>query len=223
MPYQPDNRAITVLLVDDHRLVREGIKLVLGNGSRIDVVGEAEDFDDALEMIATHQPDMILLDVEVGKQSSLDRLQEIKSASPVSRILFVTGQLDEKANERALLGGAHGLVLKNSASETLLMAVRKVHEGEMWFDRKLTSRMLSEANRRDIDRKQEQAKINSLTKRELEVTRLLCAGLVNKNIADRLFISEKTVRNHLTVIYSKIGVKNRLELALFFSKIGIEP
>lgn len=216
-----DNRPISVLLVDDHRLVREGIRLVLGNGSLIDVVGEAESIDTALEIICVKKPDLILLDVEIGNRSSLDRLAEIRSASPLSRILFVTGQMDEQTNERALLGGAHGLVQKNSASETLLMAIRKIHDGEMWFDRKLTSRVLSEAGKRDREDKHEQAKIGSLTKRELEVAKLIGSGLVNKMIADRLFISEKTVRNHLTVIYSKIGVTNRLELALFATKNGL--
>ncbi len=212
---------IRVLLVDDHRLVREGIRMVLGNGDRIDVVGEAESIDKALTLIAETRPDMILLDLEVDKQSSLDRLAEIKAASPMSRILFLTGQMDEKTNERALLGGAHGLVLKNSASGTLLMAVKKVHGGEVWFDRKLTSRMLSESGTRDRNTQLEQQKINSLTKRELEVAMLIAAGHVNKNIAKHLFISEKTVRNHLTTIYSKVGVINRLELAIFASKNGL--
>ncbi len=214
---------IRVVLVDDHRLVREGIRMVLGNGNHIDVVGEAENIDTAIALIAEAKPDMILLDVEVGKQSSLERLAGIKAASPSSRILFVTGRMDEKTNEKALLGGAHGLVLKNSASGTLLMAVRKVHDGEIWFDRKLTSRMLAEAGNRERDTQEEEAKINSLTKRELEVAKLIAAGLVNKNIAKHLFISEKTVRNHLTTIYSKIGVLNRLELAIFASKNGLKP
>ncbi|CAN5142221.1 response regulator transcription factor [soil metagenome] len=212
---------IRVLLVDDHRLVREGIRMVLGNGNCVDVVGEAENIDNALTLIAEMRPDIILLDLEVDKQSSLERLAEIKAASPRSRILFLTGRMDEKTNERALLGGAHGLVLKNSASGTLLMAVKKVHGGEVWFDRKLTSRMLSESGRRDRNTQMEQLKINSLTKRELEVAKLIAAGHVNKNIAKHLFISEKTVRNHLTTIYSKIGVINRLELAIFASKNGL--
>lgn len=212
---------IRVLLVDDHRLVREGIRMVLGNGDRIDVVGEAENIDNAVTLIAKTQPDMILLDLEVDKQSSLERLAEIKAACPKARILFLTGQMDEKTNERALLAGAHGLVLKNSASGTLLMAVKKVHGGEVWFDRKLTSRMLSESGTRDRNTQLERLKINSLTKRELEVAKLIAAGHVNKIIAKHLFISEKTVRNHLTTIYSKIGVINRLELAIFASKNGL--
>ena len=206
------------MLVDDHPLMLEGIRTVLGNGGLIDVVGEAQDLDKAVEIIASKQPDMVLLDVKIGKESALERLSDIKVASPTSRILFLTGRMDEEMNERALREGAHGLVLKERASETLLTAVRKVYDGEIWFDRKLTSRMLSDARRRERHDHHDQEKIYTLTKRELEVTRLIASGLVNKNIARQLFISEKTVRNHLTVIYSKIGVSNRLELALFASK-----
>jgi two-component system, NarL family, nitrate/nitrite response regulator NarL len=209
---------IRVLLVDDHRLVLEGIRTVLGNGSLINIVGEAQELDTALQMLKSTLPDVVLLDVEVGKESTVDKLAEIASASPTTRVLFLTSKVDDRTNERALLAGAHGLVLKDSAAETLLTAVRKVHDGEVWFDRKLTSRMLSEARRKDLSNDQDRDKIHSLTKRELEVTRLIALGLVNGKIADRLFISEKTVRNHLTVIYSKIGVANRLELALFAAK-----
>ena len=209
---------IRVLLVDDHRLVLEGIRTVLGNGSLINIVGEAQELDTALQMLKSTLPDVVLLDVEIGKESTVDKLAEIASASPTTRVLFLTSKVDDRTNERALLAGAHGLVLKDSAAETLLTAVRKVHDGEVWFDRKLTSRMLSEARRKDLSNDQDRDKIHSLTKRELEVTRLIALGLVNGKIADRLFISEKTVRNHLTVIYSKIGVANRLELALFAAK-----
>ena len=209
---------IRVLLVDDHRLLLEGIRTVLGNGSLINIVGEAQELDTALQMLKSTLPDVVLLDVEIGKESTVDKLAEIASASPTTRVLFLTSKVDDRTNERALLAGAHGLVLKDSAAETLLTAVRKVHDGEVWFDRKLTSRMLSEARRKDLSNDQDRDKIHSLTKRELEVTRLIALGLVNGKIADRLFISEKTVRNHLTVIYSKIGVANRLELALFAAK-----
>jgi DNA-binding NarL/FixJ family response regulator len=209
---------IRVMLVDDHRLVLEGIRTVLGNGSLIDVVGEAQDLEKALVMISAQKPDMVLLDVEIGKVSTLERLEDIRAACPSSRILFLTGEMNEAMNERALIGGAHGLVLKECSSEVLRTAVKKVHNGEIWFDRKLTSRVLSDARKREKGDHEDQEKIHSLTKRELEVTRLIATGLVNKNIAERLFISEKTVRNHLTVIYSKIGVQNRLELALFASK-----
>jgi two-component system, NarL family, nitrate/nitrite response regulator NarL len=136
---------------------------------------------------------------------------------------MLTGLNDEEANKRAMLGGAHGLLLKTRAAETLLTAVKKVHSGEIWFDRTLTSRVLGDANRKSRDDRLEWQKINSLTAREREIAALIAEGLVNKDIAKRLFIAEKTVRNALTVIYSKLGVTNRLELAIYAAKNGLDP
>jgi two-component system, NarL family, nitrate/nitrite response regulator NarL len=213
---------IRVILVDDHGIVREGIRMVLENDDEIDVVGEAEDIASALTIMADLSPDLVLLDIDLGHQSSLDHLEQMVEASPQSRILMLTGLNDEEANKRAMLGGAHGLVLKNRASATLLTAVKKVHAGEIWFDRNLASKVLSDNNRRNRDERQQREKLNSLTPREREIASLIAEGLVNKDIAKRLSITEKTVRNALTVIYNKLGVTNRLELAIYASKNGLD-
>ena len=197
--------------------------MVLENDEDIDVIGEAEDVETAVRLIADAAPDLVLLDIDLGRQSSLDHLEKITDASPGSRILMLTGLNDDDANKRAMLGGAHGLVLKTRASATLLTAVKKVHAGEIWFDRTLTSRVLSDNNRHNRDARVEWQKINSLTAREREIAELIAEGLVNKDIARRLYITEKTVRNALTVIYSKLGVTNRLELAIYASKNGLDP
>ena len=213
---------IRVILVDDHGIVREGIRMVLENDDEIDVIGEAEDIASALTIMADLSPDLVLLDIDLGHQSSLDHLEQMVEASPQSRILMLTGLNDEEANKRAMLGGAHGLVLKNRASATLLTAVKKVHAGEIWFDRNLASKVLSDNNRRNRDERQQREKLNSLTPREREIAALIAEGLVNKDIAKRLSITEKTVRNALTVIYNKLGVTNRLELAIYASKNGLD-
>ncbi len=216
-----ENLPIRVLLIHDRPSEREILKNLLGNGSMIKVVGEVENIDQALRLIAKTKPDMIVLGVDRIKISVLGRLSEIKATIPLSRILLITEQKDEKIDEQALRGGAHGLIARNGTPTTLLRAVHKVHEGEIWFSRKLTSRIVIRSFRFEHLAQQEPAKIKSLTKRELEISRLIGAGMVNKSIAEDLSISEKTVRNHLSTIYCKIGVSNRLELAIFASKNGL--
>mgnify|MGYP006177825983 FL=1 len=200
------------------RLVRESVKKVLGNGSLINVIAEADNCDIALGILAKTKPDMVLLGIEAGNTSALDRLAEIKTTSPHSRILVLAEKKDENNDECALINGAHGLVVRNGAPEMILKAVRKVHDGEVWFGRKMIGRILDETCTGHLDPNNQKEKINSLTKRELEIARLIGTGMVNRRIASQLDISEKTVRNHLTTIYSKLGVSNRLELAIFASK-----
>ncbi len=212
---------IRVILIDDHSIVREGLRMIIENDSEIEVVGETENMTDALRLISREKPDVVLLDLDLGKESSLDTMQEIFRESENSRVLVLTGVLDENQHKRAMRKGAQGILLKNRAGGTLLKAIKKVHQGEAWLDRTLTAKLFCDNNEdKDLD-DEEQAKINSLTNREREIVKLIAEGLVNKEIAARLFIGEKTVRNSLTVIYSKLEVANRLELAIYASHHGL--
>lgn len=208
---------IRVILVDDHSIVREGLRMIIENDSEIAVVGETENMADALRLVEREKPDVILLDLDLGKESSLDTMQEIFKTSENSRVLILTGVLDENQHKRAMQKGAQGILLKNHAGGTLLKAIKKVHQGEAWLDRTLTAKLLADATKNKILSDEEQNKINSLTSREREIVKLIADGLVNKEIAARLFIGEKTVRNCLTIIYSKLEVANRLELAIYAS------
>jgi DNA-binding NarL/FixJ family response regulator len=137
-------------------------------------------------------------------------------------VLILTGVYDEELHKRAILEGARGILLKNQAGTTLIKAIKKVHLGEAWIDRTLTVKLLDEANKHSQLNREEQKKINSLTARECEIIKLIAEGLVNKEIARRLFVVEKTVRNHLTVIYSKLELTSRLELAVYASRNGLD-
>lgn len=212
---------IRVILIDDHSIVREGLRMIIENDSEIEVVGETENMTDALRLISREKPDVVLLDLDLGKESSLDTMQEIFRESENSRVLVLTGVMDENQHKRAMRKGAQGILLKNRAGGTLLKAIKKVHQGEAWLDRTLTAKLFSDANKDKNLNDEEQAKINSLTIREREIVKLIAEGLVNKEIAARLFIGEKTVRNSLTVIYSKLEVANRLELAIYASQNGL--
>ncbi|HEY0461088.1 MAG TPA: response regulator transcription factor [Pyrinomonadaceae bacterium] len=208
---------IRVVLVDDHLIVREGIGMIIANDREIDLVGEAENITDTLALVAHEKPDVILLDLNLGKESAVDSIQEILFASEDSRILVLTGIVDEKLHKSAMQNGAQGIILKNQAGVTLLKAIKRIHQGEIWLDRALTAKLLTEANKKNLLRYEQLKKINTLTVREREIIKLVAEGMVNKEIARRLFVNDKTIRNHLTIIYSKLVLSNRLELAIYAS------
>ena len=208
---------IRIVVIDDHVIVRAGLRMLIDNHEGMIVVGEAGTRIDALAITAQEQPDIILLDLDIGGESGLDFLRELLGSATQARVLVLTGVRDPEAHRRAVHLGAMGLVFKDKAAEVLIKAIEKVHAGEVWLDRSLTASVLSEKSQADQSRMTdpEDAKIGSLTTREREIVGLVCEGLKNKQIGDRLFISEATVRNHLTSILSKLGVSDRFELALY--------
>jgi len=213
MPTQP----LRIVLIDDHGIVRAGLRMLIESQAGMTVVGEAANRADALAVAAREQPDIILLDLDLEGESGLDFLQELLDIPPRARVIILTGVRDPEAHRRAVRLGAMGLVIKDKAAEVLIKAIEKVHAGEVWLDRALTASVLSEMAQADQTKKAdpEAEKIGSLTSREREVVGLVCEGLKNKQISERLFISEATVRNHLTSILSKLELSDRFELALY--------
>jgi two-component system, NarL family, nitrate/nitrite response regulator NarL len=214
---ESNKEPIRILLVDDHVIVRAGLRMLIENHKGMVVVGEAGSRADALAIAARDKPTVILLDLDMGKESGLDFLRELLDASPGARVVMLTGVRDPDAHRRAVHLGAMGLVLKDKAAEVLIKAIEKVHAGEVWLDRSLTASVLSELSNASQRRKEdpEADKIRALTSREREIVGLVCEGLKNRQIGDRLFISEATVRNHLTSILSKLELSDRFELALY--------
>jgi two-component system nitrate/nitrite response regulator NarL len=208
---------IRILLIDDHVIVRAGLRMLIENHKGMVVVGEAGTRIDAIAIAGREKPQVILLDLDMGKESGLDFLRELLDAAAGARVVMLTGVRDPEAHRRAVHLGAMGLVLKDKATEVLIKAIEKVHAGEVWLDRSLTASVLSEMSQaREIRRADPDARrISSLTDREREIVGLVCEGLKNKQIGDRLFISEATVRNHLTSILSKLELSDRFELALY--------
>jgi two-component system nitrate/nitrite response regulator NarL len=215
---------IRILIVDDETLIRSGLRMILENSPGLAVVGEAGNKADALRLAKKDQPDIILLDVNLRGSSGLDFLPELLSSAASSRVLVLTGMLDEKTHDSAMRVGAMGVVLKDKSAETLIKAIERVHAGEVWLDRSALGRFFSERSHPDSDnekRNPEAAKIRSLTEREREVVTLIGEGLKNKQIAERLFISETTVRHHLTSVFSKLDVSDRLELVIYAYRHGL--
>jgi len=214
---KPIKKKIRIQIVDRDPMARLGVRTLIGKRPKMEVVGEAGNGPEALEAAARERPNIILLDLALSEESGLDFLGDLLVAAAEARIVILTGVRDREAHQRAVQLGAMGLVFKDKAEEVLTKAIEKVHNGEVWLDRSLMASVLSERSREERPQTQDlnASRIRSLTARELQVVELVCQGLKNRQIADKLFISDATVRNHLTSILSKLGLSNRFELALY--------
>lgn len=218
-----DSKTVRIVLVDDHTVVRAGLRMLIESRPGLQVVGEAATTSEALTVAREAQPDIILLDLDLGGDNGLDILPELFTTAKQARVLMLTGVRDPEEHHRAVRLGAMGVVLKEKAADDLLKAIEKVHAGEVWLDGALMARVLGRSGPvGEVARvNPETARISSLTEREREVIALICEGLQNKLIGERLFISETTVRHHLTSIFDKLGVANRLELVIYAYRHGL--
>jgi DNA-binding NarL/FixJ family response regulator len=222
MPTSP-TRKIRILLVDDHVVIRSALRILIESQETLTMVGEAGNRKDALEIARQQQPDIILLDIDLGGENGLDLIPDLLEADSNARIVILTGVRDLQIQQRAVSLGAMGLVQKDRALEVLVGAIERVNAGEAWLDPSLMARVLTEmsgvSRNKTVD--PEAAKIATLTDREREVLTLIGQGLKNKEIADTLFISEWTVRHHITSIFGKLEVSDRVELILYAYKRGL--
>jgi two-component system, NarL family, nitrate/nitrite response regulator NarL len=205
---------IRILIVDDHAILRAGLRMLIDQNPAMKVIGVAGNGREALALAASEQPDLIILDILLGDEDGLTLLPDLRDAATNARVLVLTGLRSSESQRRAILAGAMGVVLKEHAAEVLIKAINKVHQGEVWLDRSLMGSVLDQMTQaQEID--PEKGKIASLTDREREVIALIAEGLKNKQIGQRLFISETTVTHHLSSIFSKLGVTDRLELIIY--------
>jgi len=217
-----DTSAIRVLLVDDHELFVTGLSSLIQREPELTVVGQATNRTEALAAAALH-PDIILLDLDLGSENSLDFLPELLAIGDGARVIVVTGVPDPELHLRAVRLGAMGVVLKVESAQFLIKAIRKVYCGEVWLNNSIVSSVMMELLHPKAPKKKEPEaeKIASLTEREREVISLVAEGRRNKQIGERLFISEKTVRHYLTSIFDKLGVTDRLALMIYSYKHGL--
>lgn len=216
---------IRVFLIDDHRTVLWGLERLIESAKpQMEVVGSAANCADALELLDRASPDVILLDLDLGNEAGLDAIAPLIAKSE-AKILVLTGLRDTSAHDKAVLAGARGVVQKEASAETILTAIGKVHEGQLWLDRAATGRIFVEFSRKGAPQPADpqQVKIASLTEREREIIAVTVAnaGATAKVIAEKLHIAEHTLRNHLTAIYDKLGVANRLELFAYAHQRGL--
>jgi DNA-binding NarL/FixJ family response regulator len=213
--------AIRVVLVDDHAVVRTGLTLIIEKHDDLRVIGEAATREEALALVVAEQPDIILLDLDLGEDSGLKMIPELAESAPESRIIALTGLRDPKILRDAVKLGAMGIVKKEEAASDIIQAIREVEKGSAWLDRSMMGQVLSDIVAPKTKKDPEMDRIATLTDREREVVGLVGEGLKSKDVAERLFISETTVRHHLTSIFSKLEVSDRVELMLFSYRNGL--
>ena len=203
---------IRVLLVHNHVVTRAGIRMLIESWPGVKVVGEVGNSDDFERLPSSEPPDIVLLDID--GEESLSLFDFFSSKMLDARIVVLTGSCDSEMHERVVRLGAVGLVHKNRATDELRRALEKVHAGEAWLDRTLTANVIVGIARAGGLHKldSEPERIASLTQRQSEIASLVCNGLKNREIAERLYISETTVRHHLTSIFNKLEVSSRFKL-----------
>ena len=222
MPNLPKN-PVRIVILDSHTLFRAGLRYILNDQAGMQVVGEAGSLSEGLELVTSLKPDIILVELNLTDRPEVDILSALVQAAQGARLILVTGISDPKLLQGAVEDGVVGVIYKTQAPETLIKAIEKVHQGEVWLERSLIANVLSRLSRNQPASKAdpEEESINRLSEREKEVVKLIGKGLKNKRISTELCISETTVRHHLTSIYNKLGVTDRLELLVYAHRYGL--
>lgn len=208
---------VKVMLTDDHGLVREGVRSLLESSSNIEVIGEAKDGIECLEKLKKIKPDLLLLDINMPNMNGIETLQKIKEIDDSLKVLIVTVHNEIDYLMKAIDIGVNGYILKESNSSDLKKAIETIMKGESYFQPSLIPKMNSKISDRIVDVE----KSKSLTKRELEILIQVAKGMLNKEIAINLDISERTVKNHISNIFKKIDVSDRTQAAIFAIKNNI--
>jgi DNA-binding NarL/FixJ family response regulator len=205
--------AATVLLVEDHPIYREGLRRVLESQDALTIVGETDTVRGALEQARAQRPDLILLDLGLKDGSGLDALPRLLAECQETRVIVLSGYGAENVLP-ALRAGARGFVSKDTASSQILKAIHAVLSGELWAERRMTAQLVDELFRQ----KQERQAVETLTPRERQVLRLVGEGKRNAEIAGALFISEHTVKTHMSSLMHKLKIEGRSRLALYAAR-----
>lgn len=203
--------AIKIMIADDHSMIREGLKNLLELDGDIQVIAEAVDGEDCLNKLQVAKPDVLLLDINMPKKNGLEVLKSLKSKKSKLKVLVLTVHNEIEYLMKAVDIGVNGYVLKDSESAELKKAIFTVAEGETYIQPSLIPAL----NAKMIETNKDAEKIKSLTKRELDVLKLLAVGMYNKEVGKRLEISERTVKNHVSNIFKKLGVTDRTQAAVF--------
>ena len=212
---------ITVVIADDHRLIRDSLHQVLSREDSIKIVGEAATGPEAIAVISQLEPDVVLLDHFMPGTNGVDIIRPIIEKNPFTKVLLLTLSMDETIILQALKAGARGYISKDAGISELIKAVYTVYRGEMWIQRKLMSKFFDQVNGAEVSVEAPKNRMRGgLTQREREVLLCLVKGSTNKEIAEDLFISEKTVKSHLSSIFRKLNVSRRLEAILYTIKQG---
>ena len=219
----PAKPKIRIVVADDHPIFRDGLCRLLALEDDFEVVAQAQDGRQVLDVLQQHEPDILLLDLKMPGLDGLATLQRLQVAKNKTRVIVLTASDDKNEFVQAMKLGTSGIVLKQTATELLIKSIRKVHAGEIWLDSHTTAAVIRQFVANDVEtplpspltaapRERERS---PLSQREREIVALVAQGFKNKEMAEKMFISEQTVKNHLHNIFDKLGVSDRLELALY--------
>jgi DNA-binding NarL/FixJ family response regulator len=221
----PIRSKIRIVVADDHPIFRDGLCRLLALEEDFEVVAQAQDGRQVLDVLQQYEPDILLLDLKMPGLDGLATLQRLQIAKNKTRVIVLTASDDKNEFVQAMKLGTSGIVLKQTATELLIKSIRKVHAGEIWLDSHTTAAVIRQFVANDdappMPPMQQQAlpqrerERSPLSQREREIVALVAQGFKNKEMAEKMFISEQTVKNHLHNIFDKLGVSDRLELALY--------
>jgi two-component system, NarL family, nitrate/nitrite response regulator NarL len=206
-------QTIRVLMADDHMIFRTGLRKLLEAEDDIKIVGEASNGNECVDMLAKLVPDILLLDLRMPDKGGLEVLEEVNFDSLTTRVIVLTAGEDDRDAVRAMRLGARGIVLKQSASDLLVKSIHRIHDGEIWLDNRVMAEVMGAFAKGSNGGPRGDKLL--LSDREKQVVQLVAQGYRNWEIGQKLFISEQTVKNHLRNIFDKLGVSDRLELALY--------
>lgn len=210
--------SIGLVLADDHPLVLDGLANLFSQEEDITVLARCRDGEETLRAVRQHRPDVLILDIRMPGKNGLEVLRELHREGLPTRVVLLTAGLDEDEVLEAVRLGARGVILKEMAPQLLVQCVRKVAAGEQWLEKRSFSRALEKMLRREAGARQV---AGVLTPREIEIVRMVASGLRNQQIADKLHISEGTVKIHLHNIYEKLQVDGRVALTLYARDKGL--
>lgn len=203
--------AVKIMIADDHSMIREGLKSLLELEGSIEVIEEATDGKDCLDKLEKADPDVLLLDINMPEMNGLEVLKELKNRRSKVKVLVLTVHSETEYLMKAVEIGINGYVLKDSESAELKKAIFTIAEGDTYIQPNL----IPELNAKMIEKNEDESKVDELTRRELEVLKLLAVGMYNKEVAEKLNISERTVKNHVSNIFKKLEVTDRTQAAVF--------
>jgi len=210
-----DGAKIKLVIVDDHRVVRSGVKALIDTESHMEVIGEAADGREAVTKVKSQNPDVVLMDLVMPEMDGVEATSEITKVDPAPKILILTSFSEEERIIQAIKAGATGYLIKDASPDELIQAIKDVYHGESTLDPKVAGTVLRSVQNEPQDSSEE------LTDREVEVLELLAEGLPNEDIAEKLYISERTVRSHVSNILAKLDLTNRTQAALYAVRKGI--
>jgi DNA-binding NarL/FixJ family response regulator len=221
---EPQAQKIRIVVADDHPIFRDGLCRLLALEDDFEVVAQANDGREVLDILEKLDPDILLLDLKMPNLDGLMTLQRLQGTRMRTRIIVLTASEDKQEFVQAVRFGTSGIVLKQTATELLIKSIRKVHAGEIWLDSNTTAAVMRQFASADApapgstpgpQTRERERDRTPLSQREREIVALVAQGFKNKEMAEKLFISEQTVKNHLHNIFDKLGVSDRLELALY--------